>query len=86
MTPSLALIRVGSGQGWSVPIVLPLFLLWIPLVLLAPLLLLVALGVSVCGRWPVWRGLRAFWDVSCALTGTDVDVLSDGHRVWVRLV
>ena len=86
MTPSLAVVRVGSA-GWSkIPIVLPLFLLWIPLLLLAPLVLAAAVAVSAVGRLPVWRALRAFWDVSCALTGTDVDVLVDGHRVWVRLV
>lgn len=86
MTPSLAVIRVGGWGWWNVPIVLPLFLLWIPVLLLAPLVLLVALAASVCGRLPVWRGLRAFWDVTCALTGTDVDVLADGHRVSVRIM
>ena len=86
MTPSLAVVHVGTAEWSRFPIVLPLFLLWIPVTLLAPVVLLVALVMSAFGRMHVWRGLRAFWDVTCGLPGTDVDVLADGHRVRVRIV
>ena len=38
--PNLAVIRIQPGQGWCPPIPLPLFLLWIPGILLAPFVLL----------------------------------------------
>jgi len=40
MTPNIAVIRIQPGQAWCPPIPLPLFLLWIPAILLAPLILL----------------------------------------------
>ena len=65
---------------------LPLFLLWIPLVLLSPLIFLVVLGVCLAGRINPWRAIAAFWAISCSLPGTDVRVCADGNQVTVRIL
>jgi len=86
MTPNLALIHVENPHWRGIRLWLPLFLLWIPLVLLAPLLLLVVLAVCLAGRIHPWRAIAAFWRISCSLPGTDVRVCSDGNRVTVRIL
>ncbi len=85
MTPNFAVVRVET-PGWrGFPILLPLFLLWIPLALLSPLILLiVAVACLGCGI-NLGRALAAFWDLSCSLPGTHVQVRSDGNRVLVRI-
>ena len=88
MTPNLAIVRVyvPGHSFWGFPIVLPLFLLWIPLVILGPLVLLVhgiaclAMGVSFT------RSVAAGWQLLCALPGTDVRVTAEGKRILVKIV
>jgi hypothetical protein len=65
---------------------LPLFLLWIPLVLLLPLILLVVLGICIATRIRFWRALAAIWNFSCSLPGTDVHVRTEGNTVHVRIL
>lgn len=86
MTLNFAIVRVET-PGWrGFPIWLPLFLLWIPVVLLSPLIFWVVLGVSVAGQVNPWRAIAAFWGLSCSLPGTCVDVRSDGSHVLVRIL
>lgn len=88
MTPNLAIVRVEDQRHsfWGFPIVLPLFLLWIPALILGPLVLLIhgiaclATGVSF------WRSVAAAWSLLCALPGTDVRVTAEGRRVLVTIV
>jgi hypothetical protein len=72
-----------SGRGFR--LWLPLFLLWIPAILLAPLLLLIYLVFSLAGRIAFGRCLAALWRLLCALPGTDVQIEDQGKYVLVRL-
>lgn len=90
MTPNIAIVYLDLPQ-WSprwrpVRLWLPLFLLWIPLVLLSPLIFLVLLAVCIAGRISVWRAIAAFWAFSCSLPGTDVHVRTEGNLVKVRIL
>lgn len=65
---------------------LPLFLLWIPLILLAPLIFLVVFGVCMANRISPWRATAAFWALSCSLPGTHVHVSTHDSKVLVRIL
>jgi hypothetical protein len=86
MTPNVAIVHVANPHWRGIRLWLPLFLLWIPLILLSPLILLVVLAVCMAGRINPWRALAAFWALSCSLPGTDVRVCVDGNRVTVRIL
>ena len=86
MTPNIAIVHISSPHHMGFHIWLPLFLLWIPLVVLAPLIFLVLLAVCIAGRVSVWRAIAAFWAISCSLPGTHVHVRSDGNLVTVRIL
>ena len=62
------------------------FLLWIPLVLLSPLIFLVVAVVCLGCRINFWRAIAAFWAISCSLPGTHVHVRNDGNQVVVRIL
>lgn len=86
MIPNFAVVRIETPH-WRMPqLWLPLFLLWILLLLLSPILLLVVLGLSIAGRVPPWRTIAVFWSILCSLPGTNVRVSSDGNKVQVRIV
>ena len=75
MTPNLAVVRIETPDWRGVPIWLPLFLLWIPLVLLSPLIFLVAAGgCRLRAESTSGEAIATFWGISCSLPGTDVDV------------
>jgi hypothetical protein len=86
MTPSLAVIRIQPGQTWVPPIPLPLFLLWIPGLLLAPFVLLGIWIVCLVYQLRFWCTLRTLWDLLCGLTGTSVRVCADGKNITVRIL
>jgi hypothetical protein len=86
MTPNIAIVHVENPHWRGVRLWLPLFLLWIPIILLSPLILLVVLGVCLAGRVNPWRAIAAFWALSCSLPGTDVRVCADGNKVLVRIL
>ena len=86
MTPNIAIVHISRPQHHGFHIWLPLFLLWIPLVLLSPLIFLIVLAVCIAGRVSVWKALKAFWDLSCSLPGTHVHVRSEGNQVTVRIL
>ena len=89
MIPTLALVRIDSAHFRCPAIPIPLFLLWIVAVLLSPLLLVAAIVVwaaCVANGIPFWRGLAGFWNLLCALPGTDVRVTSEGNHVTVRIL
>ena len=86
MTPNIAIVRIET-RGWhGFPIWVPLFLLWIPLVLFSPIIFLVLLAVCLVGRISVWRAIATFWSIACSLPGTDVRVCADGKRIVVRIL
>jgi hypothetical protein len=85
MTPNFAIIRVETPRWHGFPILLPLFLLWIPLVLFSPLILLVVAGMALAGHVDPWRAIAALWDLSCSLPGTSVEVRTNANQVAVRI-
>ncbi len=86
MTPNIAIVHVENPYRRSVHLWLPLFLLWIPAILLAPFALLVVFVVCLVWRISFWRAIVAFWQLTCSLPGTDVRVCAEGKRVTVRIL
>ncbi len=86
MTPSIAIVKIESPH-WRMPTLwLPLFLLWVPALLLAPFVLLVLIAVCLAGRVNPWRAIATFWAILCALSGTHVHVDVHDARVRVRIL
>lgn len=86
MTPSIAILEIQSPE-WHLPrLWVPLFLLWIPFILLSPILFLVIFGVSMAGHISPWRAIAAFWAIACSLPGTQVHVSTNGSKVLVRIL
>jgi hypothetical protein len=86
MTPNIAIVRVENPHWRGIRFWIPLFLLWIPLILLSPLILLVVFGLCLVGRICTWEALKTFWGIVCGLRGTEVRVVADGNRVFVRIL
>jgi hypothetical protein len=86
MTPNLAVIRIQLEHAWCPPIPLPLFLLWIPGILLAPFVLLGIWIVCLVFNLRFWRTVRVLWDLLCALPGTHVRVCAEGKKITVHIV
>lgn len=90
MIPSLALISIDCSQarlcGRRLRIWAPLFLLWIPAILLAPLIFVVLAVACAVGHVSLWRAIGTLWALFCGLRGTDVVVRAEGNLVKVRIV
>ncbi|SPE19337.1 conserved hypothetical protein [Candidatus Sulfotelmatomonas gaucii] len=86
MTPNIAVVRIETPHWRSIPLWIPLFLLWIPVILLSPILLLVIVGLSIAGRVDPLRALSVIWGIVCSLPGTNVRVTSEGTKVVVRIL
>lgn len=86
MTPNIAVVQV-CNPYWRMPqLWVPLFLLWIPLVLFSPLIFLVILVACLGWRISPWRAIAALWALSCALPGTKVRVNAEENQVLVRIL
>jgi hypothetical protein len=86
MIPTIAQVRIETPH-WRTPgLWLPLILLWIPVLLLSPLILLVILGACIAGRISPWRTIAVLWGILSSLPGTSVRVCADGNRVQVRIL
>lgn len=86
MTPNLAVIRIQPENGWCPLIPLPLFLLWIPGILLAPFILLAVWITCLVYDLRFWRSLGVLWNLLCALPGTNVRVCAEGKKISVRIL
>ncbi len=86
MTPNLAVIRIQTEHRWCPPIPLPLFLLWIPGILLAPFVLLAVWITCLVVEMPFWHTIRVFWNILCSLPGTRVRVCAEGKKITVRIL
>jgi hypothetical protein len=84
--PSIAVVHVQSPHWKGLRLWIPLFLLWIPVLLLSPLLFIVLFGLSVAGRVSPWRATAVFWAILCSLPGTDVRVSGESNHVLVRIL
>ena len=86
MIPNFAVIGVHTPQ-WHMPnLWIPLFLLWIPVVLLSPLIFLVLVAFAIAARTNIWRLIAIFWNILSSLRGTDVRVSSETNHVVVRIL
>jgi hypothetical protein len=86
MTPSIAIVHVHSSHWRGIRLWIPLFLLWIPALVLAPIILLAVVIACVVGRVNPWRAISAFWGLLCALPGTHVHVNAKDEQVLVRIL
>jgi hypothetical protein len=86
MTPNIAIVHVHNPYRRSCRVWIPLFLLWIPAILLAPLVLLVLLAASLAGFVRFWRTISVFWGILCALPGTHVRVEAQGNKILVEIL
>ena len=86
MTPHLAIVQIETPQWRSIPLWIPLFLLWIPAILLSPFLFIVIFGLAIAGKVSPWHAFRVLWDLLCALPGTHVRVTSDEAKVRVQIL
>ena len=86
MTPNVAIVHVHNPYWRGIRLWIPLFLLWIPVILLSPLLLLILLAVCFLGQINFWRTISVCWDILCALPGTDVRVQADGNQILVEIL
>lgn len=86
MTPNIAIVHVHNPHWRGFRLWIPLFLLWIPAILLAPLILLVLLAASLAGFVRFWRSIAVFWGILCALPGTDVRVEAQGNKILVEIL
>lgn len=88
MTPNFAIVQVSNpcARRRGFRLWIPLFLLWIPAVLLSPVILLVLFGLCIAGRVDPFRAIRIFWDILCSLPGTNVHVRADRSTVLVRIL
>lgn len=90
MTPNIAVIHL-ENSAWNpfwrhIRLWIPLFLLWIPFLLLAPFIVLALVVACWLGHVNPWRTLRVLWSLLCALPGTDVRVAAEGNRILVRIL
>ena len=86
MTPNIAIVRIQTGHWWGFPIILPLFLLWIPTILLGPFVLLILWAVCIAADVSFPATVVTMWKILCSLPGTDVRVCTEGNRVTVRIL
>jgi hypothetical protein len=86
MIPSFAVLKVEAPHFHMPRLWLPLFLLWIPLILISPLIFIVIFGLSMAGRISPWRVIAVFWGILCALPGTHVHVSTRDSKVLVRIL
>jgi hypothetical protein len=86
MTPNLAIVHVNCPHGPNFRLWLPLFLLWVPALLLAPFILLALLIACMISGVRFWRCVAAAWYLLCSLPGTDVRVVTEGNKVLVRIL
>ncbi len=86
MTPSIAIVRIENPHWKGIRLWLPLFLLWIPVLLLSPLILIVIVGLSFASGVSPLGAISTFWQILSSLRGTEVRVAADGNKIFVRIL
>jgi hypothetical protein len=86
MIPSFAMLQLEAPHFRTPRLWLPLFLLWIPALLLSPLIFIVIYGLAMAGRISPWRAIAVFWSIVCALPGAHVHVSTHDSKVLVRIL
>jgi hypothetical protein len=86
MIPNFAIVRVQTREWHGPGLWIPLFLLWIPGILLSPIIFLVLAAFAIAARTNIWRIIALFWSFLSGLPGTDVRVTAEGNHVLVRIL
>jgi hypothetical protein len=86
VTPNIAVVQIETPRWRCIPLWIPLFLLWIPAILLSPIVFLVIFGLAMAGRIDPWRAISVIWDLICSLPGTNVRVAAEDTKVVVRIL
>jgi hypothetical protein len=86
MTPNFAIVHVSCPGCPNIRLWLPLFLLWIPAIVLAPFILLALMIACLVSGVPFWRSIAILWGLLSSLPGTDVRVTTEGSHVLVRVL
>jgi hypothetical protein len=86
MTPNIAIVHIHNPYWRGLRLWLPLFLLWIPALLLAPLFLLILLVACLVFQISFWNSISVFWGILCSLPGTDVRVEAEGNHILVEIL
>jgi hypothetical protein len=86
VTPNFVVLGIDTpGFHWP-KLCLPIFLLWVPVILLSPIILLAFVALAIANRTNIWRVVTIFWDILCSLPGTHVHVSAQDARVLVRIL
>jgi hypothetical protein len=87
MTPNFAVIGIHTPDFRMPRLWVPLFLLWIPVILLSPLIFLIILAACLAGRINPFRAIAVCWAILCSLPGTHVHVsVPRDAEVLVRIL
>jgi ABC-type arginine/histidine transport system permease subunit len=84
--PLFSIISVQAQERKRIRLWIPLFLLWILVLLLSPLLLALLLVYCAVGRVNPLRAVSAFWALGCGLAGTHIEVNANSNNVLVRIL
>ncbi len=86
MTPNFAVIGIQTPH-WHMPrLWLPVFLLWIPALLLSPLIFLALVAFAIPAKTTIWRVSALLWAILSGLPGTDIQVAAKETRILVRIL
>ena len=86
MTPTFVVLGIDTpGFHWP-KLWLPIFLLWVPVILLSPIILLAFVALAIANRSNIWRVVAIFWYILCSLPGAHVHVSAQDARVLVRIL
>ena len=86
MIPTLAIVQVENPHRRGFHCWVPLIMLWLPVAILSPLILLLVLVACLAGRVNPWRAVSSFWGILWSLPGTHVHVRSQENQVMVRIL
>jgi hypothetical protein len=86
MIPSFAILQVEAPHCRTPRLWLPLFLVWIPVILLSPLIFIVVYGLCMAGRISPGRAFAVFWSILSGLPGTHVRVSTQESKIPVRIL
>jgi len=86
MIPNLAVVGIQTPH-WRTPrLWLPVFLLWIPVILLSPLIFLALVASAVFAKTSIWRLISMVWALLSGLPGTEVYVRAGGNQILVHIL
>lgn len=86
MTPNLAVIQIETPDLRMPRIWLPLFLLWIPVIVLSPLILFALYIACIAIHVSVWRSIGAFWALLCSLSGLHAHITTEDTRILLHIL